>query len=155
MKVKCLIFLLVIPFLHGCSWIVRFFVVNHSASPIHIETKLKKDPASFPIFHYNELYTYSCPGKIPDWNGQKEIKPDTLENYSHYTIDLAANTALEIGRLQNDKYQKHDQHFINGRTFNFDTLIITKSGKKVLIAATTFDDYFRKGKNGELFYYFK
>jgi len=129
-------------------------VVNSTDKPITVEIKLNTKVTSFPIFHYRELYSYACENKKPDWNSQKEILPDTLEDYSHFKVKLPANTALEFGRLHNDKYEKYNQYFINGRVFNLEQLLITNSGNETKIIPSTFDTYFSK-KNGDVFYFVK
>ena len=154
MKTKLLILVVCCGFFQGCSWVNRFFVVNTTGKPVTVEIKLNKNVTSFPIFHYRELYAYPCENKKPEWGQQKEILADTLEDYSHFKVQLPAHTALEIGRLQNDKYEKYDQYFINGRVFNLEQLLITSGGKETKIVATTFDKYFSK-ENGEIFYFVK
>ena len=83
----------------------------------------------------------------------KEFLADTLEDYSHITFTLPGHAAVEIGRLQNDNYEKHDQYFINGRAFNLEFLLIKTKEKEIKITAKTFDSYFKKGKYKELYYW--
>jgi len=155
MKVRFLIVVLSVFLLQGCSWIIRFFVVNTTNESLVIELNLLKNPSSFPIFHYREFYLYEGSGKKINWEKQKEIVPDTLENYAHLKMTLPANSTLEIGRLNNDKYERHDQYFINGRVFNLEELNIYKEDDEIEITPATFDNYFKKGKNGEVFYFVK
>lgn len=154
MKYKAVIFILLALALQNCSWICRFFISNTSDKPVSIEIKLNKTAANFPIFHYREFYLHETNGeKIKD--DTKEFLADTLEDYSHIKFTLPAHTAVEIARLQNDKYEKHDQYFINGRVFNLESLALTNNGKETKITPETFDTYFKKGKYGEVFYYVK
>ncbi len=140
--------------LQACSWICRFFISNTTDKPVSLEIKLNKAVKSFPIFHYREFYLHETSGeKIKD--DAKEFLADTLEDYSHVKFILPAYTAVEIAQLQNDKYEKHDQYFINGRVFNLESLIITAHGKETKIIPETFDSCFKKGKYGEIYYYVK
>jgi len=156
MKLKLLLIALTAFLLQGCSWVLRFFVVNDTKAPITIEMKLHKDVSAFPIFHYGPLYTYKAEKNKVDCEQPKEVTPSyQADDKSHYKIDLPANTALEIGRLENDKYEKYDQVYINGRVFNLESLTITSNGKETLIVPKTFDNYFKKGGDNEIFYYVK
>ncbi len=154
---KKLFFPLLVSFvfiLQSCSWICRFFIVNTTDKPISVEIKLNKTVKNFPIFHYREFYLHEAKGaKISD--DTKEFLADTLEDYSHIKFELPAHTSVEIARLQNDKYEKHDQYFINGRVFNLEALLINDGKKEIKITTETFDTYFKKGKYGEIYYYVK
>ena len=121
-----------------------------------VEMKLTHTPGSFPIFHYphhyyGKLHTYKLNkrGSV-EWEGARETQADTLDTYSHFRFEILPHTAVEIGRLQNDTYEKHNQYFINGRTFNIEKISI--SSKKLEIVPSTFDKYFRKGKNNEVYF---
>ena len=97
-----------------------------------------------------------------DFESSKEIKADTLEKFSHFKFKIPPHSAVEIGQLQNDKYEKHDQYFINGRVFNLEKISVyvrqdgrtpSSSGeKKIEIVPSTFDNYFGKGKYGEVYF---
>lgn len=150
-----LLILLIIPFLQGCSWIIQFFVANTTNNPVKIEIRHQKAPGSFPIFHYNEFYLYEGDESKVNWDKQREINPDTLENYAHFTLTIPAHSTLEIGRLNNDKYEAHNQYFINGRVFNLDSLSYYIGIKRTIITKNTFDNYFKKGKHGGVFYFIK
>jgi hypothetical protein len=142
--------------LQGCSWICRFYIANTSDKPVTIEMKLMDAPGTFPIFHYPARYygTFSKFGlhknNSVNFEGRTEMKADTLEKFSHYKLEIPPRSAIEIGQLQNDNYEKHDQHFINGRAFNFEKLSVSE--KKVEITAATFDNYFKKGKYNEVYF---
>ena len=155
-KLPLLPIIAILFFLQGCSWRVGFFIANSSNETITVEMKLMDSPGSFPIFHYpkyyyGKLYTYALKKNCSvDYETSKELKPDTLENFSHFRFDIPPHTAIEIGQLQNDNYEKHDQYFINGRVFNLEK--ITISQKKIDIVPSTFDNYFKKGKYKELYF---
>lgn len=153
---------LLIPFfgilfsLQGCSWICRFYIINTTNEVITVELKLQDSPGSFPIFYY-PFHSY---GKIRQYklkkNGQvnyesaSEVKADTLDKYSHFTVHIQPHSAIEIGYLSNDTYKKYDQYFINDRKFNLEKLSISQ--KKVEIVPATFDNYFRKRRNGGVYF---
>ena len=150
MKNKLLILLLCVAFLNACSWRVCFYVLNNSDKPVSVEIKLNKKITSFPIFHYNRFIARSEKKEKINYENQSDIKADTLEDYSHIKIFVPAHMALEIGQLQNDKYEKHDQYFINGRVFNLEWLIIGDGEKETKITPASFDNFFRKGKYGDV-----
>lgn len=144
--------------MQGCSWICRFYVANSTNEVISVEMKLLNSCSSFPIFHYpfyyyGKLRQYKLKkNNTVDFENSKEINADTLENFSHYKVQIPPHSAIEIGQLQNDKYEKHDQHFINGRTFNLEHLLISKKDKNIEITPSSFDNYFGKGKYGEVYF---
>ena len=155
MKTKFIIVAIAL-ILQGCSWIVRFFVVNETKVPITIEMTLQKNVSSFPIFHYGPLYTYKAEKNKVDCEQPTEANPVYVgDDKSHYKVELPTNAALEIGRLENDKYEKYDQMYINGRVFNIESLKITSGGKETVIVPKNFDNYFKKGGDNEIFYYVK
>ena len=142
--------------LQGCSWLVGFYIANTTSETITVDVTLMDAPGSFPIFHYPFRYY----GKVQqyklknnntvDLEGTSDVKVDTLEKYSHYKVQIPPHSAIEIGQLQNDKYEKHDQYFINGRIFNFEKISISE--KKVEIVPSTFDNYFKKGKDNGIYF---
>lgn len=142
--------------LHGCSWVCGFYVSNTSSTPVTVDVKLMNAPGTFPIFHYPfnyygkvRQYKLKNNGSV-DFEKASDIKVDTLENYSHYKVQILPNSAIEIGQLQNDHYEKHDQYFINGRVFNLEKISV--SDKKVEISTSTFDNYFHRGEHGEVYF---
>lgn len=155
-KLLFLPILTVLLSLHGCSWICRFYIANTSSETISIEIKLMDSPGSFPIFHYpknyyGKLHSYALKQNNQiDFETSKEVKADTLEKYSHYKFEIPPYTAIEIGQLQNDNYEKHDQYFINGRVFNIEKISISQ--RKIDIVPSTFDNYFKKGKYKEVYF---
>ena len=156
MKKLSLLPVLVILFsLQGCSWRIGFYIANSGNEPLTVDVKLMDAPGTFPIFHYPGRYF--SPRKYAlqkdnsvDFNTASDIKTDTLEKYSHYKLQLPPHTAVEIGELQNDHYEKHDQYFINGRVFNLEK--ITISEKKIEIVPAVFDNYFKNEKNNGVYF---
>ena len=143
-------------FLQGCSWVCRFYVANTSNETLTVDVKLMDAPGTFPIFHYPvsyygkvRQYKLKNNGSV-DFEKASDIKVDTLEKYSHYKVQIPPHSAIEIGQLQNDHYEKHDQYFINGRVFNLEKLSVSE--KKVEISTATFDNYFHEGKYGEVYF---
>ena len=141
--------------MQGCSWVCRFYIANTTNETITAEIKLKDSCGSFPIFHYPGKYFGPRQYKLKnngsvDFEKASDAKADTLEIFSHYKVQIPPHTALEIGQLQNDNYTKHDQYFINGRVFNLEKISISE--KKIEIVTSTFDNYFHKGKLGEVYF---
>ena len=149
-------FLLLIFSLQGCSWICRFYIENSTNETITVEMKLADSCGSFPIFHYpfysyGEFRQYNLKkNNSVDFENTKEIKADTLEKFSHFKFQIPPHSAVEIGQLQNDTYEKYNQYFINGRKFNIERIVI--SSKKIEIVPSTFDNYFHKSKFGEVYF---
>ena len=152
MKNLLLIPIIVLLFsLQGCSWICRFYITNTSNETITVEMKLMDAVRYFPIFHYGNLRQYKLKKNSKlDFENSKDITADTLEKFSHYKVQVPPHTAIEIGSLMNDHYEKYDQYFINGRTFNLERISIAE--KKIEIVPSTFDNYFRKGKYGIVYF---
>ncbi len=150
MKTKILILVFCSILFNACSWRLGFYIINNSDKPVAVEIKLNKKLTSFPIFHYNRFFVRSEKKEKINYENQSDIKADTLEDYSHLKLFVPAHMALEIGQLQNDKYEKHDQYFINGRVFNLEWMIIGDGEKETKITAAAFDNFFRKGKHGDV-----
>jgi len=140
-------------FLNGCSWVCRFFIANTSNETVTADVKLFDSVKSFPIFDYGVVGFYSMKknGSV-DFDTYKIIKVDTIGKISHYKVKMPAHTAIEIGELQNDHYEKYNQYFINGRTFNLESIMIPE--KKISIVTSTFDSYFHKAKSGDIYFVF-
>ena len=60
------------------------------------------------------------------------------------TVEIPPHSALDIGRLHNDKYDHQGQRFINGRIFN---LVRLKAGINE-VTRETFDKHFQKTSSG-------
>ena len=155
-KLLLVLFFGLLFFLQGCSWVCRFYIANTTNEAITVVVKLKDAPGSFPIFHYPyhyygkvRQYVLKKDGQV-NFEGVTDAKADTLDKYSHFTVQIPPHSAIEIGQLQNDTYKAYNQYFINGRSFNLEKLSI--SGKKGEIVPSTFDNYFHKGKNGEIYF---
>lgn len=143
--------------LQGCSWICGFYIANTTNHPITVELKLTDMPGSFPIFHYPRFhnarlcrYDLKKNNSIDPGTSTYMTTGDTLDVFSHYKLVIEPHTAVEIGQLQNDHYEKYDQYFINGRTFNLERIVISE--KKIQIVPSTFDNYFKKGKNNGVYF---
>lgn len=151
------LFALIVFSLQGCSWVCRFYITNTTNETLSVEMKLMDCPGSFPIFHYphfyyGKLWQYQLKknSNVNHFAGMIEVKADTLENFSHFRFQIPPHSAVEIGALQNDKYERHDQQFINGRKFNLERLLIME--KKIEVTPADFDNHFRKGKSGEIYF---
>jgi hypothetical protein len=139
----------------GCSWVNRFFTVNSTDKPITFELKLKYpiDPAS--IFYSKEFALYEGDGKKVNYQKQTTIKPDTLENRSHMKIIIPAHSTLEFGSLFNDTYDRYNQLFINGHVFSMEELNIISGDKTIHMIPSTFDKYYKKASDANVFYFVK
>ncbi|MDO8998618.1 MAG: hypothetical protein Q7W45_02555 [Bacteroidota bacterium] len=143
---KIIFFIVVILTFQGCSWQEYFVIINQTNSDITIEYEIEQPKSGFAIFDNRQtIHKLSKNGDI-DWNETLEVNDlDT----SRFIIKLllAPNTVVTIGNLSNDTYKKHDQYFINGRTFNLKNLKILNSKPIIEITPENFDNFFVK-KNG-------
>ena len=144
MKKIIILFLIILTF-QGCSWQEYFVITNQTNSDIIVEYEIEQPKSGFAIFDNRQtLHKLSKEGGI-DWNETLEIKDlDTARLI--IKIQLSPNTAVIIGNLSNDNYKKHDQYFINGRTFNLKKLNITNGQPTKEITPENFDDFFVKKK---------
>lgn len=144
MKKLAIVFLILILF-QGCSWQEYFVISNQTKSNIIVEYEIEQPKSRFGIFDdRSNIYSTSPTGEI-DWNEHSEpIDSDT--SLLSMKIILPPNKALIIGHLSNDTYKKHDQYFINGRSFNLIKINIKIGKTDLQITPENFDDYFVKKK---------
>lgn len=137
----------------GCSWQEYFVLVNNSNSPIVISYQLEKPESGFAIFD-GLIAVYKTNKSLePDWD-KKITVVDKEEAWDSVRFFLPPKCIVLLGELNNDNYTKHNQYFINGRTFNLKAMQI-KTEKTVLeIKANIFDNYFKK-QNGFIKYVLK
>lgn len=144
MKKLILVFLILFLF-QGCSWQEYFAISNQTKTDIIIEYEIELPKSRFAIFDDRlTVYKTSSSGEI-DWNEVHEPSDEDSASLS-FKIILPPNQALIIGHLSNDNYKKHDQYFINGRSFNLKKLSIKKGTTTLQITPENFDDYFVKKK---------
>lgn len=110
----------------SCSRVYPFFIVNHTGAPLKIDVELAEDREIFPIFFYPNgnggafsLYEMRSATKV-DFGTKSQVQVDTLDHFAHYEVKIPANTAFEFGRLSNQRYERYDQDFMNGRKFNLE-----------------------------------
>jgi len=147
------IFFITMVFCYRCSWIESFIVFNDGDKSIYVCYELDSSNSSFPIFQnkpevYNKGTTYDV-----DWQTHVNVEDKDTSDLK-IAIYLPSKCALVFGRLQNDRYKKYNQYFINGRTFNLKYLQIKSDNKTVTITPSTFDSFFKK-HNGSIGYTFK
>ncbi|MFO1471562.1 MAG: hypothetical protein U1F27_11045 [Turneriella sp.] len=140
---RTILFILLAWLLSSCSWTVPFYVINNSAVPRAIEIQLSKDRDSFLIFDPRHFAILPWDSGEPDYEHLRRIPQTWRENMK---IEIPPHSALDIGRLNNDKYDHHGQQFINGRIFN---LVRLKSGNHE-VTRDTFDRHFQKTSAGIL-----
>ena len=134
--------------LQACSWQEYFVITNQTEENINIEYEIISPSGGFPIFEdHPSGYKLNASNEI-DWT--KTIEPLDLDTARlSVKIILEPKQALIIGYLSNDHYKKHDQYFINGRSFNLKKLQIQKDKTTLTISPENFDEYFFK-KNGTI-----
>ena len=145
-KMKKLVIVFFILFLfQGCSWQEYFVISIQTKSDIIVEYEIEQPKSRFAIFtDRSTIYKTTNSGDI-DWNEVYEPIDQDSASLS-FKIILPPNKALIIGHLSNDTYKKHDQYFINGRSFNLKKLSIKKGTTTLQITPENFDDYFVKKK---------
>lgn len=145
-KVSLLFFTSVLFLFSGCSWQEYFVVSNESTSDITLEYEIESFENGFPIFESRpSVYRLDASGTI-NWN-EKVTVADGNMLPQIIQIVLPPKSAIIIGNLSNDQYEKHDQYFINGRKFNLKNMKIVAKNKIIEISPENFDNYFKK-KNG-------
>ena len=154
MQIKSSIVLLIIAFsVLGCSWTNHFMIVNESDETITIRYTIEPPKKTFGIFsNLPSMYPLKKKQHI-DWYAKLTTK-DLDTNIAAVHIELPPKTVLIIGELHNDNYEKYDQYFINGRSFNLGELKITHANNETTIVPNTFDDFFKKN-NGNISYVLK
>lgn len=145
-KFRFLFFVFILFLFSGCSWQEYFVVSNESNSEIILEYEIESPENGFPIFEsHPSVYRLDASGTI-NWN-EKVTVADGNMLPQIIQIVLPPKSAIIIGNLSNDQYEKHDQYFINGRKFNFKKMKIIAKNRTIEISPENFDNYFKK-KNG-------
>ena len=134
--------------LGACSYQEYFTVFNETASPITLEYEIEVPATGFAIFD-NGLRAYSLNKKSEiDWNRVQEVL-DTDSARVLVKVTIPPKSAFIFGSLSNDKYVKHTQYFINGRSFNMKQMDVKMINKGFQVTKHSFDDYFKK-ENGHI-----
>ncbi len=103
-----------------------------------MKIEMKKEKSGIMIFSPFNLYLFPVTGT--------EINPEGRRSYSAqntgeiHEVTIPGHMALEIGHLNNNKFESSKQNFINGRIFNF---VRAQSGKTE-VTRDTFEANFKK-----------
>lgn len=152
MKLRFYCYLIFFGFvLSGCSWVERFVIFNTLNESILVNyTLTQPDENGFAIFdQYVECYELKNNQNF-DWNKSISVV-DTDSSQFSFSFEIPAQTAFIFGHLHNDSYEGYDQYFINGRSFNLESLEIISSTQKVSTTPEAFDQLFKK-KDGVIGY---
>ena len=125
----------------GCSWTVHFYVVNDSTVPRSLEIQLSPERDTFLIFDPRHFAFLPWESDAPDYERIRRIPQGWREKL---TIEIPSHTALDIGHLNNEKYDSQQQRFINGRFFN----LLSLKTDQHRITRDTFDQHFHKTDKG-------
>ncbi|OFY87272.1 MAG: hypothetical protein A3F72_17395 [Bacteroidetes bacterium RIFCSPLOWO2_12_FULL_35_15] len=146
LKISLLFFASVLFLFSGCSWQEYFVVSNESTSDITLEYEIESPENGFPIFEsHPSVYQLDASGTI-NWNEKLAVADGNMLPQIIQLV-LPPKSAIIIGNLSNDHYEKQDQYFINGRKFNLKNMKIVTKNKIIEISPENFDTYFKK-KNG-------
>lgn len=139
-QLHTLAFAALLLFTQGCSWTIRFYVVNSGTMPRTVSIAVERPGSGFAIFDPAQFYLVPVNEGKPDYEHVKRLPRAGLQN----TVEIPAHTALEIGHLSNERYQSSRQQFINGRVFNLKKIQYGANE----ITAEDFDNYFQKKSYG-------
>ncbi len=114
---------------------------QRGAAPRPLEIQLSKDRDAFLIFDPRHFAILPWDSGTPDYEHLRRMPQTWRENI---TVEIPPHSALDIGRLNNDKYDHQGQRFINGRIFN---LVRLKAGINE-VTRETFDKHFQKTSSG-------
>ncbi len=145
---KYIISLCLLFSLSACSYQEYFTLFNETASPITLEYEIEYPATGFGIFD-NDLRIYNLTKENEiDWNRLHEAL-DTDSSRLLIKVTIPPKSAFIFGSLSNDKYVKHTQYFINGRSFNLKQMDFKMINKGFQVTKHSFDDYFKK-ENGHI-----
>lgn len=119
----------------GCSWSIRFYIVNNGGTARNVTVEVDRPKSGFIIFDPGQFSLIPVSDEKPDYERARHLSHTGPKN----TIEIPAYTALEIGHLNNDRYENSKQQFINGRVFNLKKI----QAGNFEITKANFDDYFK------------
>ncbi len=138
----------------SCSKVYKFFIVNQTGAPLKIDVKLEKDHRSSSIFFYPDatrdvfsFYEMQSSTSV-DFGRKTTTRVDTIDHFSHYEVTIPSNEAFQYGRLNNQSYERYDQEFINGQTFNLNRIHFSADYPD--IRPENFDHYITTNQSGIL-----
>ncbi|HLP13513.1 MAG TPA: hypothetical protein VK177_16375 [Flavobacteriales bacterium] len=132
-------------FLQSCSWIVPFYIINNTNKTVQVEVSLMDLAKGIPIFDNasGTLTAYGVDKRFSiDYDKPLSLSKVRGADDFHYSVQLPPHSAISIGHLDNDRYNAHDQHFINDRVFNLRRIVLNEGDKKTEITNINFDSYF-------------
>jgi len=133
-----------------CSWTQGFYVINNSSFPAELFITLQPFEGGFSIFSYQDFSQYPVNSKSKiNIEKSEPVQHDTLDAYYKIRILIPPFKAIQIGRLNNQTYEKYNQAFFNDRTFNLEHIRIVAEKKIIEIPDTLFDANFIK-ENGAI-----
>lgn len=137
-----MLFLICLAFTR-CSWIEEFIIVNKSDKAIYVKYEITENSGVFSLFQAHPSICVLNSSDEIEW-GKEMAFADEDSAANKVSVAIPPRSVLVFGRLQNDKYEKYDQKFINGRTFNLKQLQIAQTNKILDILPNTFDDHFKR-----------
>lgn len=129
-------FAMLLVFGQGCSWSVRFYVLNNGPAAKTVVIEVEKPSSGFVIFDPAQFALLPLDEAEPQYGKTVRVGRATQQS----TVEIPPHSALEIGHLNNDRYDNSKQQFINGRVFNLKKIT---SGTNV-VTRENFDSYFKK-----------
>lgn len=133
--------------LSGCSWQEYFLITNETTSDIVIEYSISSPESGFGIFDTTPtIYKLNSSGSI-NWNNQLFFVDSDTTSLG-VSVLLPPKSSVAIGYLSNDHYEKYNQQFINGRTFNLKVINLNSNGKSTKVIPENFDSFFKKNSQG-------
>lgn len=135
---------------YTCSWQEEFVIINSSEQALLITITTSNANGGFEIF--DKVPTVFAVDKEGEIKRDKSLQFqfDEVEDRS-IQFNLPPKTCAIIGNLSNDKYEKYNQEFINGRKFNLVSIQIKTAHKTISIYPSNFDNHFKKS-NGKIEY---
>jgi hypothetical protein len=134
-QLRTLVLAALLLFMQGCSWTIRFYIVNSGATVRSVTIEVERPSSGFVIFDPAQFSLIPFSDEKPDYERTKRLSRASLKN----TVEIPAHTALEIGHLNNDRYENSRQQFINGRIFNLKKI----QAGDIEITKANFDNYFK------------
>ncbi len=131
----------------GCSWVDYFVVLNDTDEAVVLSYTVETPAKGFGLFGPPRVYRLHGSTSV-DWAAAVE-STDAAPGDEDVRVVLPAHTAAVIGRLDNQDYERHDQHFINDRAFNLVRLQVCrqratkgKAACSAVVTPDTFDSVF-------------
>jgi hypothetical protein len=142
-KIRILFLGSILLLFSGCSWQEYFVITNETTSEIIIDYEIEIPGKGFAIFGDKPSgYRLNASNNI-DWDKMLLLIDGNMDP-QFIQIVLPPGSAIIIGTLPNDHYEKQGQYYINGRNFDLKYLKIASKNKVVEISPEKFDSYFKK-----------